>query len=269
MKKKFDGYVIFSDLDGNLLNDEKEVSKENKEAIQYFIDNGGKFSIATGRAIESVKNYIIDVKTDLPIITYNGGILYDNNEKREIIKKILENDKKSLAFEIAKDYESIGIEVYTDQYVYVLKDNGRSDRQATRLLNLTYDVPDNILDLNWNKITTVGESELMDKVESEFESRYKTKGIRSGECFVEIVPENASKGHALNEIIKMYNLDKEKVICAGDNMNDLELLMEAGISFCPENASQEIKKYVNHITVDNNNHIIPHIIKWIEEKIIY
>lgn len=267
MKNKFDGYVIFSDLDGTLLNDEKEVSKENKKAIQYFIENGGKFSIATGRAIESIENYIIDVKTDLPIITYNGGILYDNNEKREIIKKILENDKKRIAFEIAKDYENIGIEVYTDKYVYVLKDNGMSDRQATRLLNLTYDVPDNILDLTWNKITTVGEVKLMDKLESEFYNKYKIKGIRSGECFVEIVPEDASKGHALNEIIKMYNLDKEKVICVGDNMNDLELLMEAGIPFCPENASKEIRKYAKYMTVNNNNHIMPHIVKWIEEQI--
>ena len=74
MKNKFDGYVIFSDLDGTLLNDNKEVSKENKKAIEYFIENGGKFSIATGRAIDSVSKYIESVKTDLPIITYNGGL---------------------------------------------------------------------------------------------------------------------------------------------------------------------------------------------------
>ena len=267
MENKFYGYVIFSDLDGTLLNDEKKVSKENREAIKYFIDNGGKFSIATGRAIESVEKYIKDVKTDLPIITYNGGILYDNNEKKVISEKILDMDKKKLAFKIADDYENLGVEVYAGKDIYVIKDNGMSDRQATRLLNLTYDVPDNILDLNWNKITTVGKIEFMDKVESEFENKYKTKSIRSGECFIEIVPDNVSKGNALNEIIKMYNLDKQKVICVGDNMNDAELLMEAGIPFCPENASKELKKYAKHITVNNNNNIIPNIVKWIEERV--
>ena len=50
-------------------------------------------------------------------------------------------------------------------------------------------------------------------------------------------------------------------------MNDLELLMEAGISFCPENASNELKKCAKHITVNNNEHIIPHIIKWIETNL--
>ncbi len=58
MKKKFDGYVIYSDLDGTLLNNNKEVSDENKEFINYFIENGGKFSIATGRAFEATEKYI-------------------------------------------------------------------------------------------------------------------------------------------------------------------------------------------------------------------
>lgn len=267
MKNKFDGYVIFSDLDGTLLNDNKEVSKENKKAIEYFIENGGKFSIATGRAIDSVSKYIESVKTDLPIITYNGGTIYDYNKKKIISEKVLDKDKKALACKIADDYENIGVEIYVGKDVYVLKDNGVSDRQATRLLNLKYDVPENIFNLSWNKITTVGKIGLMDEVESEFYNKYKTKAIRSGECFVEIVPDNASKGDALNEIIKTYNLDKKKVICAGDNMNDLELLMEAGISFCPENASNEVKKYANHITVNNNEHIIPNIIKWIETNL--
>ena len=267
MKNKFDGYVIFSDLDGTLLNDNKEVSKENKKAIKSFIENGGQFSIATGRAIDSVSKYIEDVKTDLPIITYNGGMLYDYNKKKIISEKILDKDKKALAYKIADDYENIGVEIYVGKDVYVLKDNGMSDRQATRLLNLKYDIPENISSLNWNKITTVGKIKLMDEVESEFYDKYKTKPIRSGECFVEIVPDNSSKGHALNQIIKIYNLNKKKFICVGDNMNDLELLMEAGISFCPENASNELKKYAKHITVNNNEHIIPHIIKWIETNL--
>ena len=35
MKNKFEGYVIYSDLDGTLLNNKKEVSDENKKAINF------------------------------------------------------------------------------------------------------------------------------------------------------------------------------------------------------------------------------------------
>ena len=105
--------------------------------------------------------------------------------------------------------QNIGVEIYVGKDVYVLKDNGMSDRQATRLLNLKYDIPENIFSLNWNKITTVGKIKLMDEVESEFYDKYKAKPIRSGECFVEIVPDNASKGDALNEIIDVYKRQVE------------------------------------------------------------
>lgn len=267
MKNKFEGYVIFSDLDGTLLNDEKQVSMENKEAIKYFIDNGGKFSIATGRAIKAVEKYIENVEIDLPIITYNGGILYDYNKKKAIKEKVLESEKKSLVYKIAEDYKNIAIEIYSDENIYVFKDNGMSDRPATRLLNMTYDIPGNILDLNWNKILLVGELEVIDRIEDEFQKKYNTNIIRSGAFYLEIMPDNTSKGHALNELIRMYNLDKEKVIGVGDDMNDAELLMESGIPFCPENASEKLKKYAKHITTNNNNNIILHIVNWIEERV--
>lgn len=52
MSKKFDGYVILSDLDGILLDKNKNVLDENKRVIEYFIENGGKFLIVMGRVIE-------------------------------------------------------------------------------------------------------------------------------------------------------------------------------------------------------------------------
>lgn len=267
MENKFDGYVIFSDLDGTLLNDEKKVSVENKEAIRYFINNGGKFSIATGRAVKAIEKYIEDVEIDLPVITYNGGILYDYNKKMVIEEKVLEFEKKSLVYKIAEDYKNIAIEIYSDENIYVFKDNGMSDRPATRLLNMTYDIPKNFVDLKWNKILLVGEIEIIDKIEDEFQNKYNTNIIRSGAYFLEIMPNDTSKGHALNELISIYNLDKEKVIGVGDDMNDAELLMESGIPFCPENASEKLKKYAKHITTNNNNSIIVHIVNWIEERV--
>ena len=85
MKNKFEGYVIYSDLDGTLLNNKKEVSDENKKAINYFIENGGKFSIATGRAFEATEKYIEGVRIDIPAIVYNGGMIYDCNKRSAVI----------------------------------------------------------------------------------------------------------------------------------------------------------------------------------------
>ena len=44
---KFDGVLFFSDYDDTLYNSQLAVSPENRAAIRYFQENGGRFSVAT------------------------------------------------------------------------------------------------------------------------------------------------------------------------------------------------------------------------------
>jgi len=266
MSKKFEGYVIFSDLDGTLLNDDKEVCIANKDAIKYFIDNGGRFSIATGRPVNAVVQYIDNIKIDMPIITYNGGALYDFNNKKIIEEHVLEDDKKALAKKIIEDFETVEVEVFYDNNLYILKDIGMSNRPTIESLNIIHEIPEELYSLKWNKILLCAKKELIDEIEKTFESRYNTKGIRSGENFFEIMPDGVSKGGALKKLIDIYNLDKSKVIACGDEMNDVELLSECGIACVPANGSETIKKMADFITCDNNKGIISDVVRMIEDK---
>lgn len=266
MKKKFDDYVIYTDLDGTLLNNSKEVSNENKEFINYFIENGGKFSIATGRAFEATEKYIKGVNIDIPAIVYNGGVIYDCVKRKAIREKFLEREKMNVVNKINADYDNLGIEIYCGTDVYIFKNHKISERPATRLLKMIYDLPANLFDLQWNKILLVGEVEKMDSIQNELKINYDICAVRSGDKFLEILPDKTSKGHALSEIISMFGFDKNKVIAVGDDMNDAEMLQECGIAFCPENASNSVKKYADVIIDDNENHVIKNIVEWIEKN---
>ena len=54
--KKFSGILICTDLDGTLLREDKTISDENMEAINYFMAEGGLFTFVTGRMPNYVKN---------------------------------------------------------------------------------------------------------------------------------------------------------------------------------------------------------------------
>ena len=71
---KFDGILFLSDMDGTLLHNAK-LSEENRKAIEYFTENGGLFTVATGRAPEFIKKF--NLKINAPIISINGTIIYD------------------------------------------------------------------------------------------------------------------------------------------------------------------------------------------------
>lgn len=267
MNKKFDGYVIFSDLDGTLLNDNKEICSANADAIKYFIENGGRFSIATGRPIQAVLKYIENLKIDMPLITCNGGVIYDYNNKKIVKSHFLEDHKKALADKILRDFDDVEVEVFCGNDLYILRDTGMSQRPGALLLNVIHDIPENIYSLGWNRILLCAPKEILDQIEKNFEIKYNTKLIRSDETLFEIMPDGISKGKALSEIISTYNLNKSKVIACGDEMNDIELLSECGIACVPVNGSETVKKRADFITCDNNTGIITDVIKIIGNKI--
>ena len=74
-------------------------------------------------------------------------------------------------------------------------------------------------------------------------------------------------GELSDEVTEIYDIEPDKVICVGDNMNDLELLKEAAFSFCPKNGSEQLKKYADFIAPSNEEHIIKHIVQWLQYKL--
>ena len=58
MQGKFSDYLLVSDMDATLLDDNHTISEENRQAIDYFIKNGGRFTVATGRMVEAVRAYM-------------------------------------------------------------------------------------------------------------------------------------------------------------------------------------------------------------------
>ena len=117
----FDGYLLVSDMDGTLLNSKGKLSEENKRAIEYFVDNGGQFTLATGRMLPSVKRHIHKLKVTLPVIMYNGTKIYDFSNDEVIYEKFLEEERKEIIEVVAKINSNVGIEIYSDEVVYIYK----------------------------------------------------------------------------------------------------------------------------------------------------
>ena len=75
--KSFEGILICTDLDGTILRDDKTVSEENREAIEYFKSEGGYFTFITGRMPYFAKDIYEMIKPNAPIGCINGGGIYD------------------------------------------------------------------------------------------------------------------------------------------------------------------------------------------------
>lgn len=75
------------DLDGTLLNDEKQIPEENLKLIDKLIDKGYEVVIATGRRYWSAKQLTKEIDKPLVILANNGNVVRETINDEIIIKK--------------------------------------------------------------------------------------------------------------------------------------------------------------------------------------
>ena len=265
----FDGYLLVSDMDGTLLNSKGKLSEENRRAIEYFVDNGGDFTLATGRMLPSVKRHIHKMKITLPVIMYNGTKVYDFKNDNIIWEGFLEEERKEIIKFVIEANPKVGIEIYSDEVVYIYNKCRQTERFSKLGYDVIYDVDNSIWNKKWTKILLVGDKEELDIIEKSIENAYgKGECIRSSEVYLEVIPMNISKGNALRKIIQAKNMESYKVITVGDNMNDIELLEAGNYGFCIGNGSEKLKERAKYIAPGNDDNAIEFIVDWIEKELI-
>ena len=69
---------------------------------------------------------------------------------------------------------------------------------------------------------------------------------------MEIINKKASKGNGVKKVIDTYHINSEEVIVIGDNFNDVDMFLKAGISIAMGNAPEEVKRFASIVTDTNN-----------------
>ena len=84
--------LFVSGLDDTLLNDKGEFVPYSRVELNRMIERGANFTIATERTIASLMDFVKEVPLKLPVIAFNGAVLYDVEKKEFLRKKILDKE---------------------------------------------------------------------------------------------------------------------------------------------------------------------------------
>ena len=85
-----DTRILFTDLDGTLLDDNKKITPGNQDAIDEALSQGHKIVISTGRPLAGAwaqAEKLGLIKEGCYAITYNGGQIYDSYHRKTIYGK--------------------------------------------------------------------------------------------------------------------------------------------------------------------------------------
>ena len=268
---KFDGMLICTDLDGTLLRNDKSISKENLDAIEYFKSEGGLFTFITGRVPATSKDICSIIDPNAPYGCLNGGGIYDALKNKYLWTATLPEDFIELVKEVDTQLPQIGIQLNTEDKVYFCKSNAAMVhfRAVTGLPNLAChfaDVEEPVLKVVF---AHTDEKQILDLINllNTHPSARSFDFIRSERTLYEILPKGVSKGAVLRKMAELLGIDMRKTIAVGDYNNDVSMIKAAGMGFAVANAVEEAKAVAAHITVSNNEHAISAIIDGLDRGI--
>ncbi len=252
---KFSGYVICSDIDGTLITTKHQIHPKNLEAIRFFRQNGGKFTLATGRMPKSVEQFIPQVQPDYPVIVLNGCGIYDFKQKQYLWVLTLEEDSKDVAEEIMHNHPESGVAIVNAKDTFFLNDN-ESARYLREVEGFTYHMGSyETVEKPWIKFVFCQKPEYTVAMREAYRNSpyaQKYKMVQSGAPYFEFFNRAANKGAALKRLSQMCGFSLERTAAIGDNENDLEMVKTAHYKAAVTNANPILKNAADIITVCND-----------------
>lgn len=263
-KKKNYTKMIFLDLDGTLLDDEKKIPEVNQETMETALEQGHKVIICTGRPLSSAIKLLpvfgLD-KQGCYAITFNGGLIYDAGEQRAVYKKTLPLEQVKYVFEKAYEYGKIHIQTYTDEG-FICEHDTKEGQEYERVIKAQRKVVKDIFEeLNGQepcKMLAIAYDYDRQHIEGFRESLQEYSEGKMNVCFsnyqyLEFMPLGINKGNSIRWMCEYLNIPLENTIAVGDAENDIAMIQTAGIGAVMKNANDDIKKYGNYITEKDNN----------------
>ncbi|HER2919169.1 Cof-type HAD-IIB family hydrolase [Streptococcus pyogenes] len=253
--------LIAIDLDGTLLNQDKQIPKENITAIQEAAQSGLKIVLCTGRPQSGTRPYFdqLGLTQEEFLIINNGCSTYSSPDWQLRHSKMLKVSDIELLEELSQSFPDIYLALTEENDYLVLEEEVPDLVQEDGDLVFTIVKPVSLAELSDTprlifQAMYLGEKAALDAFERAVRNQLSQSFhvVRSQDNILEILPQGVSKASALKELVEDLGLTADQVMAIGDAPNDIEMLTYAGLGVAMENASAAIKPLADKVTLTND-----------------
>ena len=263
--------LLFTDLDGTLLDDVKNISESDMASIHAMIAAGHKFVMTTGRPLTSVKRIAEKygfLKPGYFLVSFNGGLIYDCGSGDSILTRRISVDQVKYIMDeahkrgmhahtyagdlVVSEYETEQLKTYCRlmQMDYVVVDDIRKYYGDKGPINVVVKPP-----IKVNVITPFEHSSLVDfRADMRTVTADKLFDVFSKPEMLEFSHMLSNKGAAVRYMADFYHEPIENTVAVGDEENDCPMIEAAGVGVAMANASEAAKAVADYVTERDNNH---------------
>ena len=236
--------VIIMDVDGTLMNSQKELSPKTKETLIRAEKAGAILILASGKP--------------------TSGLL---DLAKELEMEALSVEEGKAVLEHMKSFDKVRPMIDKGEYMYVnnvydnmIQWNGapfdviQYESRGGKFKLCEVDDLAEFVDFELNKILTTSDPEYLQEHYQEMMEPFKDKlsCMFTGPFYFEFTAQGIDKAKALDTVLIPMGYKKEEMIAFGDGHNDASMGKYAGIGVAMENAVQDLKDVADEVTLSND-----------------
>ena len=248
----FSDILLTADYDRTLTAPDSSIPERNLEAIRYFMENGGIFTVNTGRSIPMTRVFRDVVPVNAPLLLYNGSAAYDLAEKKLSFCNPINLDLWETVETCQRLFPDLTVEVQGLDAHYRFTDNPMWDA-FSEYQNCAHGFAQPGDDLGtFLKFTLYGQfrspvlADMFGGTEEEIRRIDRAEALlretfgahcevfRAATRIIDVHAKGVSKALSARQL--QQRLGRKILVCAGDGENDLPMMEDADFSFAPADA---------------------------------
>lgn len=252
--------LIAMDLDGTLNNDDKQITPRTRAALMDAQAKGIRLALASARPSPGLfrERDVLRLQDHQGILmSYNGGRIVNAADSKVLFETCMDIQETKHVLRVLETLPVTpilddGVRFYvTDKGGYKVEYecwNNRMD--CMEVENLA-----DFLHFSPIKILMSVDPKKIEAVQAQIAALLPENLTvsKSAAFYLEVMPKTINKGQGIRDICRVLNIAPAEVIAFGDAQNDIPMLKAAGISIAMGNASADVQKAADRITLSNND----------------
>ncbi len=262
--------LIASDMDGTFLDGQGSYDQGRLgQVLKGLAERDIIFTVASGRALLAVDKLFEPFRHQIAVIAENGCVATYRDQL--LYEQAMTPDLYLRLVDLLQDNPySTGKEVLL------------SGRNGSYLLESSPQSYRDFMQLYYENIQVVPDFSQIDDAILKLTTNFAPDEVAQGEAWLnaqcpeitavttgfeslDIIPRGVDKGFGLRHLCQELGISTNQVMAFGDNLNDLQMLEEAGVAVAPANAREEIKAVSHHII---GHHKDGSVLDFIEKEVL-
>ena len=259
--------LIISDFDGTLVRADGTIGEYTKNAIEKYIQDGGKFAVCTGRGPQSILQRTEELGLKGIVSCYQGAAIFDAESGKMLLDGTIPTER---ALPVVQEMERLGLHIHIygkedfysnmddkafRDYEKVVRQKGKVEENLSRFMQETNFCP--------YKMMVMIPPTQKDKVFAHFSNLFGEEFYvtASADFLVEVCNKKYSKATGVQYIADYFGIAIEDAAAVGDQWNDMPMIECVGHGFAVKNAHESLKEHATVLAYTNEEDAVGHLIE--------